>query len=344
MNTILQIVFNFLFNSILMFITACVLIEIFLFILRIKNYRFRYFARIVPFFKLLFDFYNYGFSNWAFKNEIDPQLFEKGKRMLVLLWGYANELFLPYMHFGFILKNKKTFSFADLISQSVNSKIIFIFCLSVFIILFYLIYQKILYVKNQKSNLVFEDYNYKIQNQILLNKIKKYKIKLKISDKFTSPCSYKKAVIFPKTVVNDLDELEIEAVISHEICHIIFKDGITFKIISILSMFFWFIPGKNLWIKKISNEREYACDFYSKKMNIDPVIFVNVLKKISILQTKNADFTFLMPFTLKNEQIVKRASALLNYEPPKYIWTKFIKMVLLSFVIISIIFGKLWIF
>src|SRR3990167_10641534 len=119
MNIYVIFLFNFFINGILVFATAWGLVELFIFIFRIKNFRFKYFARLIPIIKVFIDLAFYNFSSWAIFQNINPLLCEKGTRSLTISFGIFHKLgrFFTIIFHMKRMKNNITFTMSDMLSH-----------------------------------------------------------------------------------------------------------------------------------------------------------------------------------------------------------------------------------
>src|ERR1700759_1725467 len=73
---------NIFLNSLLAFFTAVVLVEVIIFLCRIRQGRVAAFLRMIPLLKLPFDLCLYNFSRWSYPQGITPLQCEEGTRTL----------------------------------------------------------------------------------------------------------------------------------------------------------------------------------------------------------------------------------------------------------------------
>lgn len=342
MSFLLQFIFNFLINSIFMFITVCLLVEFFLFIFRISNYRLRYLFRLTPIFKLFFDLVNYSFFEWAFKDGIDPQIFQKGKRCFEVIAGYSSsKMGLPFIRLGFHLEDGKTFSIADYLFLNLDLTLVNLTLFVVLLISFTLIF-KMFWTQRKSNYIALKPFNFNIENQMLLNEIKKRKISLCTLDNIASAYVLRKNIVLPSDILKNFTPFEIEAIIAHEFSHIKWRDNFLLKVIKNIKCFFWYIPGFAFWIKKISLEREYAADQIIKKFEISTFDLANAIKKVAILKNQiSENRSYFLESKLK---IFNRIKILLKTKNSKTKWFDIVKISSFLLVFLIIAFAKIWLF
>jgi len=215
--------FNIVVNSTLSFFTTIFLIELFMFLFRVKHPRLKAICRVLPFFKVCFDLCLYHVSKWALLHGVNPTLAEKGSRQLALF------LMNPSTGIQFRMKDGKTFSIADVIALSIGPIWIQgIVCVAgVGIIIACLLYlRRIVLEKRQIATILAEASQtiVKSSNVSLLALLKKRQITLATSNAISSPCIIGKTVLFPTALLRDLSEEEVEAIIVHEVAHLRWKD------------------------------------------------------------------------------------------------------------------------
>jgi len=313
---ILLFILNFFLNAILVFYTSCILIELFLFIFRIKNLRIRYFARFLSVFKLVFDVFNYDFHKWAIKDGINPILAEKGSRFLYMGidWNQGKAKFIGFFQMIFEMESGKTFSITDLFGLYYGSLFViimsFVFILaSVFFLVRFILKNREKAKQTQAIIKQLKPLDIFISNKLLRDKIDKKKVRFYQSDLICSPCAYKSKIIFPQISIDLLNQKEIEAIIAHELEHILFYDNFSSKVISFIDAFLWYIPLKGAWIRKINKEKEIACDNSYQKYSMNKLDLINAIRKHLVVPKK---FQIAQSLFNTNEIVLKRIDYLLT--------------------------------
>lgn len=345
-------IFNFFINAIFVFFTTVILVEFLLLIFRIKNYRVKYFARIIPLFKLFLDITIYKFSSWGILYGLNPVSCEKGSRTLAITLG-KTPLFnynpFSYISILFHFKNDKTFSIADIIGKSIDPT--FVIALSIFFsFLAFLSFIKIFL--SYKKNLVLirklakDKKNFpkkKILSPSLKDQLTKNKIVLATSEKISSPCFIKhknRIILFPKKCLKILNKKELEAIIYHELEHIFWKDRTFNFLILIASSLFLYIPFFKKWIKKIFKDREYACD---QNINTDSIDLALALKKCAKLKLSPLRERFVISF-IGEKPLEKRIKILLSNKKNSKKFFRLLQYGTLTILLTVVLFGKFWIF
>jgi hypothetical protein len=340
MNLSLLFLFNYFINSFLVFFTCILILEILLYCLKIKDFRVRYFLRFLPLLKLFFDFLNYGFSSWALAFHINPVLLEKGSRTFSVALGFES---FPFLNIFFCLNDGKTFSLADILANYLNPKI-FYFLVGIFLTGTFLGILK--FFKSLKRNKVEVDkilksvsiVNLEIKNPRILKRFIKNKVSIGKSSLVLSPCLIKKknwTIVFPNNFKKMLFPEEIEAVIAHEMEHIVWKDYYFSLVFSFFKSFFWHIPF-SFWQKKLERDKEYAAD---QRAAAEPLYLACALKKFALSSfSKNGAIEAFV----QNESVFKRIEALLflKRNAKQLIFQGSVVLIIAT----ALLFGKIFIF
>lgn len=149
--------------------------------------------------------------------------------------------------------------------------IIYIYLIGLLVFMLFLIYGNLVaFATIKKKNINCN----RVEN--IFNKLKysyNAKCSLVISNRHCSPFSWgiiKPVVFFPQNRINNIDDSELEFIISHEIIHIKHKDLIYNLISCILSSIFWINPLVYLALRKFRLQIELYCDYtLLKSLNPD---------------------------------------------------------------------------
>jgi bla regulator protein blaR1 len=183
-----------------------------------------------------------------------------------------------------LLEESNTIFLKNSISSWYNayhSYIVFFWGLGAFIFLLKLLtgfyYTK--KILNQQTNPVSEHWEMYFNDLLHEKKVKKV-IKLLESALITVPCVigyFKPVILLPIGLLNQLPEKEVEAILAHELAHIIRKDWILNIFQSMVEAIFYFHPAI-WWIsEKIREEREHCCDDYVLKNSANQIIYAKAL-------------------------------------------------------------------
>jgi beta-lactamase regulating signal transducer with metallopeptidase domain len=91
---------------------------------------------------------------------------------------------------------------------------------------------------------------------------------------------FKPVILFPVGLVNQLTPQETEAVLAHELAHILRKDFVLNIFISVTEIFFFYHPAI-WWLTSLArSEREYCCDERALQWTADRLCLAKTLVKI----------------------------------------------------------------
>ncbi|PHI19761.1 hypothetical protein CEQ90_11075 [Lewinellaceae bacterium SD302] len=118
--------------------------------------------------------------------------------------------------------------------------------------------------------------------------------KIRISARIASPAMiglFRPLILFPLSVVNQLEPEEVEALLAHEIVHYASKDHWWNFCQSCVEILFYFNPAIH-WIgKRIREEREFRCDRRVAELGIDPIVYAKSLYRVEeqrLVSTRHA--------------------------------------------------------
>lgn len=331
--------FNIVVNSTLSFFTTILLIEFFMFLVRIKSPRLKAISRSLPFFKICLDLCLYHFSDWALLHGVNPISAEAGTRQLSVI------MLNPFTGILFSMQNGKTFSLADIIALSIHSIWIqVVVCVAVIgsIIAISLFLVRLVKEKQcvtallQRSRLIF----FPNLNPSLALWMEKKRLVLAISAEVTSPCIAGKTILFPLS--STLSQEQIEAVIAHECAHSYWKDCGFRLVYSFIASIFWWIPSR-WWQRHVAEMQEQAADAMIYRFGISQLDLAEAICKIA-QNTKENPSMLISSFVGRRSQLKRRIHRILcEPEKPATKW----RLIPYGFMIcslFSILFGRLWIF
>ncbi len=121
----------------------------------------------------------------------------------------------------------------------------------------------------------------------------------------------KPIIIFPMATINQLSSAEVEAIIIHEIGHILRNDFIHNLIIVVIESLLFYNPAI-WWICKIlKEERENACDDLVLQQGLSGMSYVKTLLKLQELSKTNNNQLAINLFT-KKSSLMNRIKRILN--------------------------------
>lgn len=332
--------FNIIVNSTLAFLTSLLLIEFFICVFRIKHPRIKVICRILPFFKICLDLCLYQISKWALFHGVNPILAEKGTRKLSLQFN-------PFAYMQFSLQDGKTFSLADVAALSVDpcwiQGIVIVAGFGSVIAIF-------LYLKRffQEKRLISKILNEAVPisvnnlNGSLTAWIEKKQVTIACSNDISSPCVIGKTILFPKQLLQDLSDMEIEAIIAHEMAHLRWMDCTTRIACSLAASLFWWIPTK-WWQNRIEEMQEQASDAMIYQFGISGTILAEAILKTA-QKMKPGQSQLVFSFVGNKSLFRNRMEEILKTPSSRSMGWKIIQYGLLFSALMSVLFGTLWIF
>ena len=181
----------------------------------------------------------------------------------------------------------------------------------------------------------------------VIHKVNKLRKKFDITRKVGVRCSaaiqtpmvsgiIKPLILFPIGMVNHLTPEELEAVLSHELAHIVRHDFVINIIQSIVESFFYYHPG--IWVisRIIHEERESCCDDLAvqvtghKKSYAETLIRLQELRQVAISPALGLTGKY-QPFTNRIKRILE-----VPIQLPR-IRERVVSLMVLCFVMISVI-------
>lgn len=122
---------------------------------------------------------------------------------------------------------------------------------------------------------------------------------------------FKPMILIPIAAVNRLSEAEIEAVLAHELAHVVRNDYVLNFCFSFIEILFYYHPAV-WWISSsIDAERENCCDDMAIKVCGNSMIYAKTLLSLQELKTTVPQFA--LPFSTKNKgALINRIKRILN--------------------------------
>ncbi len=343
------IVMNVGINSLLAFFSSSFLILIALKLLRIQEARWQALCLLLPFIKLLFDLSSYQFSNWALAQQINPLTCPEGTRILsleLILQG----LYYPFCYAGLFLEEGQSFTVADILCLTIGPTWTIIGAL-LFIIgtgasLGYGYWHYHLFRKWREKLLETSTlYQGRLSSPLQTN-LEKQKIKIYATPTQQIPCitgQWRPLIFLPQTLIQELTQQELEAIIVHEMAHVYKKDLFCNTFLFWVCHLFWWIPIHFIK-KRLELAQEYACDRYVIQNNIESRHLANALYKASCWLYPHQKQIFVKSL-ITPCNTTKRIQTLLA--PASSSYSKIIKGVQYTMLIgwmILVFFGKFWTF
>ncbi len=320
----LDLYFNLLLNSSFSFWIGSIIVFLFIRLFKIKDGKNKLFLMMLPFLKVIFDFFIGIPSTSILKHQINPYHIKPGMQSLNIGAG-LDYLFGPVFQILFIVKdsenNEYSASFADyiyfwLIKSNGQFYIQLIIICAIFISCVLLLRRVFEYI-HFESQRVNDFYNSKLHATVKTNFNRQ--IKIYISNFFKgSPFTgglFKPYICIPQETYNKIDSKELSAIIFHEIGHVRNFDLLFSVFIQTIGDIFWFIPGYKLLSQKIEDLREIIADNYAIESGVERGTLANVLIHLKeIIQESNNSFqlNFYSGFMKKKSLLKLRLNSMLN--------------------------------
>lgn len=268
-------ILHLIFNTLIVFIWLTLIIQFFLFFLKIKNSRTRYICRSLPFLKIPFDFFVFAFFGDALFINLNPFSCE------IFVYEMISKIFPSQTSEGL-------FSEHIIIPQYIAMQIpsMWLHCLNVMVILialggigyklFQLFQSQTQIEKIKKNGTPFEKL---ITNKKLQDHLNSLQAKILLSEEIEIPFATGSYIILPKKIITELSYEELLAVIAHELQHLRWKDPLFKFIFSLICSLCWWIPAKK-WLDQLVDEQEQASDAGIQTYGIDNLALATGIKNI----------------------------------------------------------------
>lgn len=125
---------------------------------------------------------------------------------------------------------------------------------------------------------------------------------------------FRPLVLLSTWMVEQLDQRELEAVITHELAHVVRRDTLVLWVGRMLHDVFWYLPTSRSAYHLLEQEKELACDDLAVTVTQRPLAMASALTKVWLQAVDSSSFsTFGMAHHLegKRQQIVERIDRLM---------------------------------
>ncbi len=349
-------IFNIVLNSFLAFFTVVVLIEGVIFLFRIRQGRIAALLRIIPILKLPLDLCLYDFSRWSYAHGLNPLLCGEGTRNLSITFSWMSSVtdwfFLPITSgIQLTAPGNLTFTIADVIGHIVGPLRLKAFAallipLSVGFLArkLFLYYRSIAALSSlAKSS---QPINRKMGNSALSSYLKKCRLQI-LTSPMRAGSPFVAGLIFsiiyiPESLSQNLSRKEYEAVLAHEIEHVLYKDSLVRLILDFIGTIFWWIPTK--WLRnRIEEGQEVGCDLKCKKYGINPTDLASAVCKSAKHSTTAPNHIFV--YHLTKRTTFERMQILLTPPAVRFKKMRFVFACLsLGIAFLVILLGRFWTF
>ncbi len=265
---------SILISALITFVTVVVIVESSLVLLKIKQGRARSILRFIPFLSLFLDLllncFNIGY--W-----LNPLICGSCVQKLLLTlvfpelkdYLYSNEIsLLSYLGLE--------------ISHTLFSIAFVLFCTLTLYFTSRLLFEGFILVRALRSMMNPEDIcSRSIENILLADAVQKSNVQIFCSEKVVIPmATYSKAIFIPSKIVNEYPQREFEAIVAHELEHVLWRDQTVRLFSQLISEIFWWVPT-NSWLKKLEFDQEIACDQSVLKYGFNKEFLASALVKVA---------------------------------------------------------------
>lgn len=294
-------------STTLAFFTVAFLIESAIKIFHIRRPRMLAFLRVIPFISLMADpiFECYSLAHW-----INPLSCKSCLQKLFL------ESFNPQLK-AYLSENKISLLKYLAIdhSHSIFSAIFVAFILLTCAIGSFKLLKALLLARRLRSILANAAlYSKPLLNPLLTGALKRAQVDIYASCEVPMPlATYSRAIIIPNEMFENLAPQEFEAVIAHELEHIKTYDPILRLLVQLIAGLFWWVPT-HMWIKKIEQDQEIACDQSINKYGIKGESLASALVKVTRHVKSHPAFCY---FARNRKPAMERIQMILGINPMK---------------------------
>lgn len=264
---------SFLLNAFIAFFTVTFLVQGALLLFRVKNPRTRALLRMLPIFYVGLDSF---LSKLSIGNFFNPLSCESCIQKLFLY-------FMPELK-SYLAENETALT-KYLLTEFPNFPFTAILLIFSAVTLF-LYLSKIPYMllfsrwmkRTMRSATVSER---PIHNGMLKELISKHRIKILLSETMHIPMAIRrKTIVMPKLLSDHLPQNEFEAILAHELEHLLWKDPTSKLFTTIISSLFWWVPMR-WWVKRLHADQEIACDEVEERYGLEKEALATALVKVA---------------------------------------------------------------
>ncbi|MCX6990753.1 MAG: hypothetical protein NTX49_06815 [Chlamydiae bacterium] len=304
---------QFILSSLVVFVSTALLVEISIFLFKIKNNRIRTLFRYVPIVKLPFDLILYILSACAHFTNFNP----------LSCQSYVENMIVRIFHLDVQVTGSiyTTHPFAEYLSKHLPMLGLQITAVAIGSVLLGMIIHKFIVViksftKLQSICVASIPSIRRVTNERLKDRLFKKKVTVCISNEVVVPtAALKNYILFPQEQYDTLSQKEFEAIIAHELEHLCWHDPILKFTSSLIGSFFWWLPTKR-WINKIEEEQEYSSDASISQYGLENHDLASAVLKISqTIHNKKQMSGPLCYLTHSKPFTVRRLEELLNIKP-----------------------------
>jgi len=305
--------FHLILNSFFVFCILALLIECTLRIFNIKNGRIRTFCRALPFLKIPCDLFVFGFYGDSLLANFNPFSCD------IFLTNLASSLFSS--HFQTELSPGQHVIIPQYIAMFIPSHWLHFFLVITIIISIVMSLKKFfqfiaskLYLKNILRS--SSPCTRPISNEQLRNNIQKLQALILTSTEITIPfAANKQFILFPENLVAELSQEEFEAIVAHELEHLLWKDPLLKVYCAGICALLWWIPT-GWWLRRLEDEQERASDASIHRYGMDHLVLgAAIIKVIHRVKGLKYELPIACHFASSKNNNLKRFKDILEAHP-----------------------------
>lgn len=261
-------------SALISFFVMAFIVESSLVLFKVKHARMRYILRFLPFVSLFAELL---FNQLSIGYWLNPLNCDSCVQKLLLT------VFFPKLK---LLLNTHEISLSKYFASKISHPIFSFATISFFVVTAYVVSRRLIegftLAKRFQSLVNSEDICVRsIENQLLKAAVQNNNVKIFSSEKITIPmATYPKAIFIPSAIVRDFPQVEFEAIVAHELEHLLWKDQFSKLISLLISAIFWWLPTR-AWHTKMNFEQEIACDRSILKYGFKEECLASALVKVT---------------------------------------------------------------
>lgn len=264
---------SFLISTFLSFFSVAFVVELAIALFRIKKHRARSMLRLFPMFSLAIDGF---FSKISTGNLLNPLYCESCIQKLFLH-------FTPELK-QYLAEHQIAWS-RHLVSQA-PAALFTAFLAGFSFVSVLILIRKVIQILSSNPSLYTlikqaDPCQRKVENLSLCHALKKQRANILVSDAVQSPMAvYWRTILIPKNLAEQFPQDEFEAVISHELEHLRWKDPTLKLLCQMGSTLFWWVPTR-WWLKRVDQDQEMSADASVQRYALDGTALASALVKIA---------------------------------------------------------------
>lgn len=298
---------SILISALIAFFTVVIIVESSIILFNIKQGRTRSILRFFPFISLSLDLLLHTFSIGHWLNPLNCSSCVQKFFLTVFFpnlksYLYSNEVsLLTYLGAG--------------ISHTIFSIMFGVFLVITLYFILRVLFSTFVFAKALQDKITPEDIcTRSIKNVLLLAAIQKNNIKIFASEEVKIPMvTCFKAIFIPRKII-EIPQGEFEAIIAHELEHLLRKDPIIRLFSQLISSIFWWVPTHS-WRKKLELDQEIACDQSISKYGLNKEFLASALMKVATTARKKSCEAFCY-LNDKKHPLLRRLEMMLDLTSP----------------------------